>query len=241
MWSFVAHIMAFASFALGGYFMPQPSTLPPPNVGMYISLPASGEGTGMPGGASREPTPPEPEPPKPEPAPEPEPEKPEPRVVRPTIEEDDEPLPLDNATVLKKPTREKPKQDSGLRGADAASAESAQLRTSPSGIDLGGAGGGSPFDTDFEYAYYVQQMLGRIQQRWQRTAVSSEAVVIVQFTILRDGSVRDVNVEQSSGAGILDRAAMRAVMLADPMPPLPNSFPRDQVGVHLRFTYSTNY
>ena len=37
---------------------------------------------------------------------------------------------------------------------------------------------------------------------------------------------------------LLDRAALRAVILSDPMPPLPNSYPRDRVGVHLQFTYS---
>jgi TonB family protein len=140
--------------------------------------------------------------------------------------------------VLKKPPERKP--DSGLRGADAASADSAQLASGPNlpGLGLGGAGGGSPFDQDFEYAYYVQQMLARIHQRWQRTAVRGTAVVIVRFTIARDGRVLDAEVETSSGVSILDRSSLRAVMLADPMPPLPNSYPRDQVGVHLRFTYT---
>ena len=65
--------------------------------------------------------------------------------------------------------------------------------------------------------------------------------MIVRFTILKDGSVANVEIEQSSRVSVLDRGAMRAVLLADPMPPLPNSYPRDQVGVHLRFTYSDNY
>jgi len=81
-------------------------------------------------------------------------------------------------------------------------------------------------------------MLSRIHQRWQRTAVRGTAVVVVRFTIARDGRVLDASIETPSGVSILDRSALRAVMLADPMPPLPNSYPRDQVGVHLRFTYT---
>ena len=150
---------------------------------------------------------------------------------------------MPEAPVAKKPRWEKPKQDSGLRGADAASAESAALKSNPGapGLGLGGVGGSSAFDQDFEYAYYAQQMLGRVHQHWQRTPVRGTAVVIVRFTILKDGSVRDVEIEQSSRLSVLDRGAMRAVMLADPMPPLPNSYPRDRVGLHLRFTYSNNY
>jgi TonB family protein len=106
------------------------------------------------------------------------------------------------------------------------------------GLGLGGSGGGSPFDQDFEYAYYVQQMLTKVHQRWQRTAVKGTAVVVVAFTIARDGRVLDAFVETSSGVSILDRSSLRAVMLSDPLPPLPNSYPRDQVGVHLRFTYT---
>jgi protein TonB len=201
---------------------------------MNINLGQSGPISGAGGGATATPPKPAPEPPPEEPE---EPEEKEPTVVRPTEEVRDE-IPLPDAKVQKKPPE--PKPDSGLRGADAASADSAQLASGPNlpGLGLGGAGGGSPFDQDFEYAYYVQQMLARIHQRWQRTAVRGTAVVIVRFTIARDGRVLDAEVETSSGVSILDRSSLRAVMLADPMPPLPNSYPRDQVGVHLRFTYT---
>ena len=151
---------------------------------------------------------------------------------------------MPDAPVRKKPRWEKPKQDSGLRGADAASAESASLRGNARapGLELGGVGGGSAFDQDFAYAYYGQTMIGRIHQSWQPTPIiRGTTVVIVRFTILKNGSVHNVEIAQSSGDSRLDRNSMRAVILADPMPPLPNSFPHDRVGVHLRFTYSVNY
>jgi len=235
-WSSVVHGLLFVAFALASYIGASGTALPEPNVGMFINLGESGPLQG-PGGGS--PTPPAPEP---EPEPEAEPPKSEPKVVRPTVEQREE-IPMPDAPEKKTPRWEKPKQDSGLRGADAASAESAtlQARSPAPGLGLGGPGGGGAFDQDFEYAYYVQQMLGRIHQHWQRTPVRGTTVVIVRFTILKDGSVDNVEIEQSSGVAILDRGSMRAVLLAAPMPPLPNSYPRDRVGVHLRFTYGENY
>lgn len=229
-WSLALHLLFVSAVTLAAALTPRTSSLPQPdmdfiNVPMGQSGPLSESG----GGATQPPPKPTPEPPPPE-------EK-APSVVRPTEEVRDE-VPLPDARVQKKTPE--PKPDSGLRGADAASAASAQLAGGPvlPGLGLGGSGGGSPFDQDFEYAYYVQQMLTRIHQRWQRTAVRGTAVVVVRFTIARDGKVVDASIETSSGVSILDRSSLRAVMLADPMPPLPNSYPRDQVGVHLRFTYT---
>jgi TonB family protein len=230
-WSFALHALLVSAVSLAAALKPRASLLPPPDaVFMNVSLGQSGPMSGAGGGAAQTPPKPTPEPPPP-------PEEKQPTVVRPTKEVRDE-VPLPDARVAKKIPE--PKADSGLRGADAASAASAQLAGGPAlpGLGLGGAGGGSPFDQDFEYAYYVQQMLTRIHQRWQRTAVRGTAVVVVRFTIARDGRVLDASVETPSGVSILDRGALRAVMLADPMPPLPNSYPRDQVGVHLRFTYT---
>jgi TonB family protein len=230
-WSLALHVLLASAVTLAATLRPRSSPLPPPMATfMNVSLGQSGPMSGAGGGATQSPPKPTPEPPPP-------PEKKEPTVVRPTTEVRDE-VPLPDARVQRKAPE--PKPDSGLRGADAASAASAELAggTALPGLGLGGAAGGSPFDQDFEYAYYVQQMLTRIHQRWQRTAVRGTAVVVVRFTIARDGRVLDAAVETSSGVSILDRSSLRAVMLADPMPPLPNSYPRDQVGVHLRFTYT---
>ena len=137
-WSGAVHGLLFTLFALASYLGATGPTLPAPNVGMFINLGESGPIQGAGGGGS--PTPPEPEP-------EPEPPKNEPKVVRPTVEQREE-LPAPDASVRKKPRWEKPKQDSGLRGADAASAKSAQLRGNAHtpGLELGGVGGGSAFD-----------------------------------------------------------------------------------------------
>lgn len=239
-YSFAVHVIVLALAGVAASFQPRAGVLPVP-VGefMNVSLGQSGPTPGL-GGSPTAPPQPQPEPtPEPEP-PEPEPPKPEPKVVRPTVEQRDE-VPMPDAKVSRD-RNPKPKQDSGLRGADAASAESADLKSAgPPGLGLGGPSGGSAFDQDFEYAYYVRQMLAKIHQHWQRTAVRGTAVVVIRFTIQRNGAVTNPEVETSSGVSVLDRGSLRAVMLADPLPPLPNSYSRDEVGVHLRFTYSDQF
>ncbi len=206
-----------------------------------------------------EPEPPAPEPPEPEP---PAPEAPEsrPEVVRPTVENRDR-MPVPDARERQRAARPQ-RPESGLRGRDAAWADSAQLETrrpvdtksrptrraapnasnqgaaGNTGIGLGGRPGGTRFDQDFEYAFYQRQMVARIQANWQQIPVRGRATVVVKFTISRDGAISGAEVETSSGQSLLDRAALRAVVLAEPLPRLPDSYPRDRVGVHLLFTYS---
>ena len=187
-----------------------------------------------------EPEPPAPEPPEPEP-PEPEPPTPEapesrPDVVRPTVENRDR-MPVPDARERRRAARPQ-RPESGLRGRDAAWADSARLETrrpvdtkarpsrsaaadashgaaGDTGIGLGGRPGGTRFDQDFEYAFYQRQMISRIQANWQQISVRGRATVVIRFTISRDGAVSGAEVETSSGQSLLDRAALRAVVLAE--------------------------
>ncbi len=262
-WSGAAHFGALGLVAVvyaadSGPAMPLPSAT-------FVELGMSGPSPTPSLGASSpapEPPAPEPEPPEPKPeppAPEPPPPEPEarPEVVRPTAETRER-MPTPEARARRNEPR--PSQpDSGLRGRDAASAaagrvasrrpvdtssrpsrnrsSSASSGSGRGGIGLGGIPGGSMFDQDFEYAYYQRQMIARIQANWQQIPVRGEARVVVRFTIHRDGSISAADIEESSGQNLLDRAALRAVILGEPFPQLPDSYPRDQVGVHLLFTY----
>ncbi len=227
-WSGAMHMGLFALLLIASRFSPEPSPLPQAVAWVVPGVPGPSQGMGgrpSPAKPVEEVAPPEP------------PKEDAPRVVRPT-KEDREQLPMPDAKTRRSKARPK-KPASGLIGRDAASADSAKLKagTATPGLGLGGAGG-SAFDQDFEYSYYVQQMFGRIFQHWQRVPVQGTAFTIIRFTILKDGRLQDVQVEKSSGVPQLDRAASRAVYLSDPMPPLPQSYPRDRVGVHLRFEHS---
>ena len=56
----------------------------------------------------------------------------------------------------------------------------------------------------------------------------------VTFTILRNGSVTNVKVSQSSGNSTMDYSAQRAVSDAA-LPALPATFPRNQADVEMKF------
>ena len=59
----------------------------------------------------------------------------------------------------------------------------------------------------------------------------------VVFYIDRNGRVTGLRVEESSGNRSLDNAALSAVYNANPLPPLPEGFPRERVRVLLYLSY----
>ena len=93
-------------------------------------------------------------------------------------------------------------------------------------------------EKDFRFAYYLEIIRERVSQNWSPPpATGSGAGVLstVYFRISRDGRVSDVTVEQPSGFDLFDRAALRAVTLSSPLPPLPAGFKGRWLGVHFEF------
>jgi periplasmic protein TonB len=62
--------------------------------------------------------------------------------------------------------------------------------------------------------------------------------LVVHFTILRDGTVIDPRIEQSSGFPLLDEAALKMLRDASPVPPLPQRYHAAQLGVALPVDFS---
>jgi TonB family protein len=99
---------------------------------------------------------------------------------------------------------------------------------------VGGGGGGGGFG---DFAYYRIAIQNKIAANWSPGFVSGEAKAIVYFRIIRSGRVVGAKVEESSGIPFYDQTALRAVLEASPLPPLPEQFPDDTVGVHFLFRY----
>jgi TonB family protein len=57
----------------------------------------------------------------------------------------------------------------------------------------------------------------------------------VRFSIMRDGSVKSVSVEKSSGNRLFDNAAESSVESAAPFPVLPEDFYEDKLNAHVEF------
>jgi len=77
---------------------------------------------------------------------------------------------------------------------------------------------------DVQFAWYRDSVTAALYSQWRRPILSGlrEPIEVrVTFEILRNGGVRDLAIEQSSGVDVFDRSALRAVSDAVPLPALP--------------------
>ncbi len=96
------------------------------------------------------------------------------------------------------------------------------------------------FDTDdFPFAHYIGRIRRKIASHWRvpEGSQGEERFCVIYFRVLRNGTVVNTAIEQSSGLFIFDQAAQRAVVQASPMPPLPQEYRDDYLGVHFSFSY----
>ncbi len=155
----------------------------------------------------------------------------------------------------RKPTKPKPKEavgiDTSRKTESKPEPEPAPLEDLPGTETSSSAntGGGDPrvgfgnqgsiFDVDganFEYSYYLGLIQNRIGSNWVRSYIG-RGKVKVYFRIARSGKIESAIIEQSSGDAGLDRLALRAVTASDPLPPLPEGYAGDVLGIHIWFNY----
>jgi len=94
-------------------------------------------------------------------------------------------------------------------------AGSAAAGASVSALEIGGAA----------FAWYRSSVANALYGHWRRpivTGIGEPIEVRVAFEIMRDGNVRGLRIEESSGVPTLDRSALRAVSDAAPLPALPS-------------------
>ena len=225
-WSFAAHV-AFVAVML---VMPEPAVEPPPQV-MMISLggapgPRTGGQTQLSARAVQVPPPQEPvrraesaPAPKPPPMALPDPKsKPAPKPDRAPKE----------ATAKTPSSGPEPREGS-------ARAETQVRGQGFAGLSSGGgAGGGVRVDGDFCCPEYIGEMAEMIRRNWRREA-GLVGVTTFKFTIARDGSIRDIQLERSSGLRQLDLEAERALLNTRRLPELPRAYTNPTLTVHLDF------
>lgn len=97
---------------------------------------------------------------------------------------------------------------------------------------------GLALDVVFEYNDYLADMVADIKEEWRQPVVGPHSGVLkttIFFTILKDGSIDERRVWESSGDNTFDRSALNAVYSVQ-LPALPEGFKGDQLGVYLDFT-----
>lgn len=91
------------------------------------------------------------------------------------------------------------------------------------------------------FGWYVDAVRNRISSNWLLATISPNILtaprIYVHFDILRDGTISNVDVTQSSGIPEVDRSAVRAVLASNPLGPLPPAYPGSKVTVEFYFDF----
>ena len=107
----------------------------------------------------------------------------------------------------------------------------------PSGGGQVGVGPNTPLGSN-RLGWYAQMIRDRIAQNWNTNGLAARtqiAPAIVAFVIMRDGSVRNPQIVQSSGNPSIDDTALRAVYQAAPLPPLPPQITENSISAQFTF------
>jgi protein TonB len=106
----------------------------------------------------------------------------------------------------------------------------------PVGAVTATVGGG-----DSALGWYGAAVKAALESAWIKPYLEDAqgtASVVVTFEITRDGTTRNLRVQQSSGIPSLDRSAQRAVIEASPFPMIPSTWTDETVPVTMRFELS---
>lgn len=149
-------------------------------------------------------------------------------------------VPVDEEGVkLEKPKKKPPEKPREKEPDPQPPAPAARLPYAP--VGNAGLRGQIALDVgDFEFTYYLMLVRNRIAQNWTAPAGlanASDSRAVVYFRIARNGAVRDVRVETSSGVEFFDRSTLRSITLSNPLPPLPVGYNGSELGVHFGFEY----
>jgi len=89
---------------------------------------------------------------------------------------------------------------------------------------------------DFRDSYYLLLVRRKLAESWSApTGGAGLLKTSIHFVIRRDGTIIDPEVNGSSSDRVYDRAALGAVVNAGAMPPLPQSYDGDEIGITVVF------
>jgi len=99
-----------------------------------------------------------------------------------------------------------------------------------------------PLDTvEPKYQDYFNQVRDRIKAKWVYPRPAGERGIegelLIEFHIAKDGRLEYIELRHSSGTQILDDAALTAVKLAQPFPPVPDDLAKRTLAINGQFKY----
>lgn len=136
----------------------------------------------------------------------------------------------------KKPAKEEPKPipaKAGKAEARPVVAEPPPVeRATPTEAPEGPVSLGTVDQSDFRHDYYLQIVMSRLAQAWVRPPGGQGMTrATIHFIIRRDGSIVQPFLQEPSGWALYDRSVERAVQEVRQLPPLPEAYGGEQLGV----------
>lgn len=102
--------------------------------------------------------------------------------------------------------------------------EAAGDKKTAGGISAGGISGPVSISSDnFKYPYYEISLRNKIERNWSPPPLIKGSSW-VRVIIGRNGKILATEIMESSGNSFYDQAALRAIYLSDPFPPLPDNY-----------------
>lgn len=88
---------------------------------------------------------------------------------------------------------------------------------------------------------YTSQIIGIVAQHWRTSDVDprlqTAPPVIATFELMRDGTIRNLQILQGSGISALDISVKRAILDSAPLPPIPQNQGFDKPYAKVEFTF----
>ncbi len=105
-------------------------------------------------------------------------------------------------------------------------------------MGFSGSGGG---DFAGRFAAYVDGVRNRISSNWLQSSIDPSVRwaprATFTFQIMRDGTVANIQMIQSSGNRSVDNSMLRAIQSSNPMSPLPSNYAGSNVAVTFDFDF----
>jgi TonB family protein len=128
------------------------------------------------------------------------------------------------------------KDGSGSSGSGSGSAD--QEGTVPTGD----TGSGVFFDTQgYDLGPWGNHVVAIVRRNWivpVAAELGLKGIVAISFKVDRSGKIIEPKIISSSNVSSFDQAALQALMISNPFPPLPPDFPRPNLPAVFRFYYN---
>lgn len=110
----------------------------------------------------------------------------------------------------------------------------------PGGFRVSGSGEATASGYHYDIKPWAEKVVNLIQARWvlpQVAVMPKNKNVALVLLVDRDGQLLSLEITNSTSSEVLDQAAVSAVKLSTPFPPLPADFPGKSLEFYLVFTY----